>query len=89
MKTIVNHEQVKLIQETEGSTYRVLLVLQNGGIVEHMPFPGDVRGLVAAMDLCTQVMAGKVWLSHYVQNGSGWTAPTTVQIESSQKRGAR
>lgn len=84
-KHIVIHELVDLTQATEGAPYKLMIRLQEGGSVEHAPFPGDVRGLVAAMDICTQVMAGKFWLRRFVDAGPAWTAPLAVQIEAKSK----
>jgi hypothetical protein len=77
-KTILNHPLVQILNE--GAKYRVLISMSKGGQVEHEPFPGDQRGLVAAMSLATEVLAGKVWLSHSVAGPKRFELPEQVQI---------
>lgn len=75
---ILNHPLVQIAQEK--SKYRVLISLSKGGQIEHEPFPGDQRGLVAAMSLATEVLAGKVWLSHYIAGEKRFELPETVSL---------
>lgn len=56
-KLILDAELVKIY--FTGNEYRVLISMSRGGMLEHEPFPGDLRGLVAAMTLATEVCAGK------------------------------
>jgi hypothetical protein len=65
MKLIVNHEIVKVM--FEAGQHRVLIKLSEGGFIEHNPFPGDLRGLVAAMDLARDCIAGKFFPARIVQ----------------------
>ncbi len=83
MKTIVDHELVQVILDPAVG-YRVLISMQKGGQVETNPYPGNQMGLVAAMQLATEVMAGKVWLSHVAKDAPGWVAPLAVQLTSSK-----
>jgi hypothetical protein len=80
-KTIVNHELVQVVLDPAVG-YRVYISMQKGGLVETNPYPGNQMGLVAAMQLATEVMSGKIWLSHVAKEAPGWTAPTSVQIEA-------
>lgn len=57
MKTILNHEIVKILDD--GKNYRVLITMAKGGVLEHSPFPRELRGLIAAMDLAMNCMSGK------------------------------
>lgn len=77
---IVNHKLVQVIQESTG--YRVLISMEKGGQVETNPYPPNQMGLVAAMQIATEVMAGKVWLSHLAKDAPAWTAPLAVQLEA-------
>ena len=82
---IVNH---KLVQVTEDPAvgYRVFITMQSGGQIEHNPFPANQMGLVGAMQLATEVIAGKIWLSHVSSDAPGWTAPTSVMLEAAKTR---
>ena len=62
MSTILNHQLCQILKS--GDKYRLLITMHSGEVVEHQPFPGDQRGLVAAMDVATSILAGKFWLSH-------------------------
>lgn len=78
---IVNHKLVQVIEDPVAG-YRVLISLQKGGQVETNPYPGNQMGLVAAMQIATEVMAGKIWLSHLTKDAPAWAAPLTVQLEA-------
>jgi len=78
---IVNHKLVQVIEDKDAG-YRVLITMERGGQIEHKPFPGNNMGLVGAMQLATEVMAGKIWLSHVQSDAPGWTAPTTHMLEA-------
>jgi len=80
-KLIVNHELVQVIQDPNLS-YRVFIVMEKGGVVEHAPFPGNAQGLVGAMNLATECIAGKVWLQKIHSAAPGWTVPTKQQLEA-------
>lgn len=81
---IVNHKLVT-VTEDPAVGYRVFITMQKGGQVEHNPFPGNQMGLVGAMQLATEVMAGKIWLSHVATDAPAWTAPTAVMLEASME----
>jgi len=80
---IVNHKLIQVIEDPAVG-YRVLITMQKGGQVETNPYPGNQAGLVAAMQMATEVMAGKVWLSHVATDAPGWTAPTSHMLESAK-----
>lgn len=69
MKTILNHEIVKIIQ-TE-TNYRVLIAMKNGKTLEHNPFPNDLRGFIAAMDLAINCASGKFYPMEVVSEQPG------------------
>jgi hypothetical protein len=50
-----------------GNQYQVLIPLTQGGTVEHEPFPKSLEGLVAAMQLATEICAGKFFLRRVVK----------------------
>lgn len=56
-KLILQTDIVRI--EFTGKEHRVLIRLSKGGWLEHNPFPGDLRGLVSAMSLATDCLAGK------------------------------
>lgn len=80
-KVVLNHDLVQII--LDGSSYRVLIAMSKGGMVEHQPFPGDQRGLVAAMSLATDVLAGKIWLSHQIKTDNLPEIPERVELKRS------
>ena len=83
-KLIVNHDLVQVIQDPNGN-YRAFIVMEKGGVIEHAPFPGNPQGLVGAMNLATECIAGKVWLKSLHTAAPGWTAPTTHMLEAAPK----
>lgn len=66
MKKILDTDIVK-INDT-GSEYQVLIRMSQGGVIEHEPFSHDVRGLVAALQLATEICAGKFFPKRVLQN---------------------
>lgn len=59
-KIVVDTEIIKVFLTEEG--YIAHIRAQDGSVLEHQPFPGNVQGLVNALDLATQVCAGKFFL---------------------------
>ena len=57
MKKVLDTELVK-INDT-GDEYQVLIAMSQGGVIEHEPFPHNLQGLVAALQLATEICAGK------------------------------
>lgn len=57
MKTILNTELVKIIDS--GTQYEVHIKMSKGGVLEHEPFPKNLEGLVTALQLATEICAGK------------------------------
>lgn len=76
----------KLILDTElvqiyhtGAEYKMYIAMNQGGIVEHEPFSGDLQGLVASMQVATEILAGKFFLRAVVkEKGSAPTIETKV-----------
>jgi len=81
LNVIVQHKLVQVLEDP-ALGYRVLISMEKGGQVETAPFPGNQMGLVGAMQLATEVMAGKIWLSHVASDAPGWTAPLTHQLQA-------
>jgi hypothetical protein len=82
-EVIVNHKLVR-VEFDPVVGYRVFISMQKGGVVETNPFPGTNLGLVGAMNIATEVMAGKIWLLQLHSAAPGWTAPTTHMLEASK-----
>jgi hypothetical protein len=82
-EVIVNHKLVQVILDP-ATGYRVFITMQRGGKVEHNPFPANNMGLVAAMQLATEVLAGKIWLSHVESEAPAWTAPPAVMLNAAK-----
>lgn len=59
MKTILNTEIVQ-IYETK-TEYQMLIKLSKGWVIEHNPFPRTLEGLVNALQLATEICAGKFY----------------------------
>lgn len=59
-KKILDTDICQIFQD--GAQYRVLIQMSNGGWIEHQPFPGDLKGLIAALDLSLNVLSGKFWV---------------------------
>jgi hypothetical protein len=84
-EVIVNHKLVR-VELDPAIGYRVFITMQQGGVVETNPYPSNNLGLVSAMNIATEVMAGKIWLSHLVATAPGWTAPTSHMLNASSNR---
>jgi hypothetical protein len=65
MKVILNTELVKI--NDLGTEYQVLITMSQGGVLEHEPFPKSLQGLVSAMQLATEICAGKFFPRGVVQ----------------------
>ncbi len=59
----------KIVLDTElvvindlGNQYQVLIKMSQGGTIEHEPFPKSLEGLVTALQLATEICAGKFFL---------------------------
>jgi hypothetical protein len=72
MKTVILNTQTCRIFSTDKGIV-LEMKLENGGWVRQMPYSSDLKGLVAALTLSVDVVAGKVWLD-------------TVAEETEQKR---
>jgi hypothetical protein len=57
VRVVLDTEQVKINEMV--SEYQVLIKIRTGGVLEHEPFPKDLQGLVSAMQLATECLAGK------------------------------
>lgn len=60
---VLNHAIVRIIKNDN----QYLLQMKMGSQwVQQAPYTGDQRGLIGAMTLAIDVLAGKVWLTHVV-----------------------
>ena len=48
--------------EQDQNGYRVLIKMKDGAWVQNAPQSNDLRGLIAALTLSIDVLAGKIWL---------------------------
>jgi hypothetical protein len=78
MKTtlILQHRLVRI--EFDGTQHRVFIAMSRGGYLEHNPFPGDLRGLVSAMTLATDCLAGKFFPLGIHLEGKEKTPPRAI-----------
>lgn len=81
MKTVLDTEVVRILDD--GSQYRVLIKVKAGGTIEHEPFPRDIRGLAAAMDLATNCVIGKFFPARFIQPGEQPLLTGTRMLENS------
>lgn len=54
---ILNTEFCKI--EDNGKELVVLIAMKDGGWLEHVPFPNDMKGMVGALDLAINCVSGK------------------------------
>jgi len=87
-KLIVNHDLVQVIQ-AENGMYRTFIVMEKGGVIEHARFPGNPQGLIGAMNLATECIAGKVWLQSVHSAAPGWTAPVAQMLNPAPAKTGR
>jgi hypothetical protein len=43
------------------------ITCNDGSIVEHQPFPPDQQGLVSAISLSAEILAGKFWIKSVIK----------------------
>lgn len=60
MTIILNTDIVQILDN--GVEYQVLIRMSKGGVIEHEPFPRTIEGLVSALQISTEVCAGKFFL---------------------------
>lgn len=58
--------------------YQLLIKMSEGGWVEHNPFPPKPEGLVAAMQVATEVCAGKFFLKQVASPKLGLTNASSL-----------
>lgn len=71
-KCVLNTEQVKVFDT--GTEYQVLVVCQDGAVIEHEPFTRDQHGLVGAILLGADICAGK-FFPRRVMTGVSFAVP--------------
>lgn len=82
-KVVLTTPFVRIVQ-TEVQ-YQVFITMSEGGIVEHNPFPNNVQGLVAALQLATEICAGKFFLMKVVkEKGSAPELPEAILLKGEQ-----
>lgn len=57
--TILNTPLVQIFEEND--EYKVLIKMSGGGILEHEPFPKNLQGLIGALQMATECLAGKFY----------------------------
>jgi hypothetical protein len=60
MKTVLVTENCRIVQTEKG--YQVLMLARSGDWIANHPHSPDLKGLVGALTLAIDVIAGKVWL---------------------------
>ena len=77
-KIILDTNTCKVYQEKEGIV--LYMQLKNGGWVKNNPYKGDLQGLIGALTLGIDVLAGKVWPSMVVSSPEGDLKPVPQQL---------
>lgn len=67
-KVVLDTEIVKI--NDIGTEYQVLVRMSRGGVIEHEPFPKTIQGLVSAMQLATEICAGKFFPRQVVETST-------------------
>jgi hypothetical protein len=62
MKVILNHPMVRIVENEKDHTYELSIHMRDGGWVKQAPYPADQRGVIGALTLALDVLAGKVLL---------------------------
>jgi hypothetical protein len=70
MKIILNHPMVLVVEEN--NAYVVKIRMRDGRYALQSPFPADQRGIIGALTLALDVLAGKIMLT-------GIEAPSNVR----------
>ena len=78
-KLVVDADLVKVF--FTGAEHRVFIKMSKGDMIEHEPFPPNLEGLIASMQLATEVCAGKFFPRCVVE-----TTSPTKQIPSTPLR---
>lgn len=60
MKIIMNHSMVRVIERD--NTYVLSIRMRDGQWAVQQPYPADQRGIIGALTLAVDVLAGKVLL---------------------------
>lgn len=61
VKIVLNHPMVR-VAESNGE-YHLSIRLRSGAWVNQMPYPADQRGIIGALTLAIDVLAGKILLT--------------------------
>lgn len=65
---ILNTDLVKIY--FYGAEYKLFIKMSQGGTIEHEPFLGNLTGLVSALQLATEICAGKFFPRRVVETES-------------------
>lgn len=80
-KLILSTPFVRIIQTS--SEYQVFITMSEGGTIEHNPFPNSVQGLVSAMQLATEICAGKFFLKRVIEvHSDAPELPETIKLKA-------
>lgn len=64
MKLILNTDICKIFKDNGG--HRMEVLTESGAWVELKELPGDLKGLVEALDISMNVLSGKFWIKGLV-----------------------
>lgn len=77
MKIILNTPMVQILEMP--SSYEMQITAKDGSVIKHEPFPKSLEGLVTAISLSAEILAGKFFLNSVLINSADRpriTAPT-------------
>ncbi len=60
-KVILDHSMVRIIEADQ--QYQLFIKMTNGKYASNAPYPADQRGIIAALQLALDVLAGKIMLA--------------------------
>jgi hypothetical protein len=98
MKTTINPDQkiLKVVLNTElvvinelEHEYQILIRMSQGGTLEHEPFPKSLEGLVTALQLATEICAGKFFPRRVVDINQNAPRIGRETLQIDQPRGRR
>lgn len=76
--TVLDTPLVQIFEED--NQYKMLIKMSQGGILEHEPFAKNLQGLVSALQLATEILAGKFYPRRALTLGS---EPSRLSIKGS------
>jgi len=83
MKTILDTELCKIVKNEKG--HQVFIAMNSKKWVANTPHSGDLKGLIGAMTLAIDVLAGKIWLEGLAEVEKPKTKLVTIEHEENEK----